>query len=111
MSQNGQVLVFVNKRKLTQSIALNLRMLVKGHLSSEELNECKKAEGSLSTLRGGIPNLRKSIKYGVAFHHAGLLFKERKVVEESFRKHVLKLIICTTTLSAGINLPARVVVL
>jgi len=111
LSQNGQVLVFVNKRKLTQNIALNLRMLVKGHLSPEELNECKKAESSLSSLRGGILDLRKSIKHGVAFHHAGLLHKERKVVEEAFRKHVLKLIICTTTLSAGINLPARVVVL
>lgn len=111
LSQNGQVLVFVNKRKLTQSIALNLRVMVKGHLNPEELNECKKAESSISTLRGGIPDLRKSIKHGIAFHHAGLLFKERKVVEESFRKHVLKVIICTTTLSAGINLPARVVVL
>jgi len=111
LSQNGQVLVFVNKRKLTQNIALNLRMLVKDYLSTEELNECKKAESSLSSLRGGIPDLRNSIKYGIAFHHAGLLFKERKIVEELFRKHLLKLIICTTTLSAGINLPARVVVL
>jgi replicative superfamily II helicase len=111
LSQNGQVLVFVNKRKLTQSIANNLRMLVKGHLSPDELNECKKAESSLSSLRGGVPDLRKSIKHGIAFHHAGLLPRERKVVEESFRKHVLKVIITTTTLSAGINLPARVVIL
>jgi len=71
----------------------------------------QKNRTKLTSIRGGISDLKKVVKNGVAFHHAGMLSNERKIVEESFRKHLLKVIICTTTLSAGINLPARVVVL
>jgi replicative superfamily II helicase len=111
LSQEGQVLIFVNKRRLTQRLSKNLIPLISSHLTDKEKIECKKLEDKLSGIRGGISDLKKVVKNGVAFHHAGLLPSERKIVEESFRKHLLKVIICTSTLSAGINLPARVVVL
>ena len=111
LSQEGQVLIFVNKRRLTQRLAKNLFPITSSHLNDKEKMECKKLEDKLSGIRGGILDLKKAVKYGVAFHHAGLLPNERKIVENSFRKHLLKVIICTTTLSAGINLPARTVVL
>jgi len=111
LAKEGQVLIFVNKRRLTQMLAKNLNLVVSKHLSNQEKIECKKIEQKLGNIRGGITDLKKVIKNGVAFHHAGMLSNERKVVEESFRKRLLKVIICTTTLSAGINLPARVVVL
>jgi replicative superfamily II helicase len=111
LSQEGQVLIFVNKRSLTQRLAKNLQPVVFSHLTDKEKSNCKKLEDKLSGIRGGISYLKKSVKHGLAFHHAGLLSNERKIVEESFRKHLLKIIICTTTLSAGINLPARVVIL
>ncbi|KKK66291.1 hypothetical protein LCGC14_2965590, partial [marine sediment metagenome] len=53
----------------------------------------------------------KLFKFGIAFHHAGLLPKERKLIEDNFRKGIIKIICCTTTLSAGVNTPARVVIL
>ena len=111
LSEDGQVLIFVNKRKLTQLLAKNLSSVVVKHLSNHDKIECKKIEQKLGSIRGSISDLKKVIKNGVAFHHAGMLSNERKVVEESFLKRLLKVIICTTTLSAGINLPARVVVL
>src|SRR5690606_15789422 len=44
-------------------------------------------------------------------HHAGLLPKYRRVVEELFQQKLLSVCVCTETLAAGINLPARSVVL
>jgi helicase len=48
---------------------------------------------------------------GVAFHHAGLANRERTHVEECFKKDQLKVIVATPTLAAGVNLPARRVIL
>jgi len=61
---------------------------------------------------GGIgPKLKQMLRRGVGVHHAGLLPKYRRVVEELFQKKLLSVALCTETLAAGINLPARSVVL
>ena len=51
------------------------------------------------------------LRRGVGVHHAGLLPKYRRVVEDLFEKKLLARRVCTETLAAGINLPARSVVL
>jgi hypothetical protein len=48
---------------------------------------------------------------GVGVHHAGVLPRYKRVVEELFQKKLLSVCVCTETLAAGINLPARSVVL
>jgi superfamily II DNA/RNA helicase len=57
------------------------------------------------------PKMRALLQRGVGVHHAGVLPKYRRVVEELFEKKLLSVTVCTETLSAGINLPARSVVL
>jgi hypothetical protein len=61
--------------------------------------------------RGIGPKLRTLLLRGVAVHHAGLLPRYRRRVEELFQKKLLSVCVCTETLAAGINLPARSVVL
>lgn len=57
------------------------------------------------------PKLRQLLHRGVGVHHAGLLPKYRRVVEDLFQRKLLAAAMCTETLAAGINLPARSVVL
>ncbi len=61
--------------------------------------------------QGAGPKLRQLLMRGVGVHHAGVLPKYRRIVEELFQQKLLSVAICTETLSAGINLPARSVVL
>ena len=55
--------------------------------------------------------LRPFLARGIGIHHAGLLPRYRRVVETLFQEKLLPVCVCTETLAAGINLPARSVVL
>ena len=57
------------------------------------------------------PKLKAILQRGVGVHHAGVLPKYRRIVEQLFQKKLLTICVCTETLAAGINLPARSVVL
>jgi len=57
------------------------------------------------------PKLRQILLRGVGVHHAGLLPRYRRIVEHLFQQKLLSVAVCTETLSAGINLPARSVLL
>ncbi len=57
------------------------------------------------------PRLKQLLFRGVGIHHAGLLPKYRRHVEELFQQKLLSVCVCTETLAAGINLPARSVVM
>ncbi|MCE5301728.1 MAG: DEAD/DEAH box helicase, partial [Planctomycetaceae bacterium] len=60
--------------------------------------------------QGAGPKLKQLLMRGVGVHHAGVLPKYRRIVEELFQRKLLSVATCTETLSAGINLPARSVV-
>ncbi|MFT5301317.1 MAG: superfamily II DNA/RNA helicase [Mariniblastus sp.] len=57
------------------------------------------------------PKMKQILVRGVGVHHAGVLPRYRQIVEELFQEKLLSVCVCTETLAAGINLPARSVVL
>ncbi|MEQ8787620.1 MAG: DEAD/DEAH box helicase [Pirellulaceae bacterium] len=60
---------------------------------------------------GAGPKLKQILMRGVGVHHAGVLPKYRRAVEDLFQRKLLSVCVCTETLAAGINLPARSVVI
>jgi replicative superfamily II helicase len=56
-------------------------------------------------------NLESCLRQGIAWHNSDLGAAERELIETAFRQKVLSVICCTSTLAAGVNLPARRVVL
>ncbi len=54
---------------------------------------------------------KKMLLSGFAYHHAGILPAYKKLIEELFSKKLLKVVIATSTLSTGINMPAKTTVI
>ena len=111
LDDKGQVLIFTNSRKRTQSIAMAIKEVSRRYLSSRQHEELLT---TISNLKKDI-NLRDKtslalfeyISYGLSFHHAGLNSTQRRTIEQLFKKGLIKVIVATPTLAAGINLPAR----
>ncbi len=61
--------------------------------------------------QGAGPKLAQILIRGIGVHHAGVLPKYRRIVEALFQQKLLSICVCTETLAAGINLPARSVIL
>ncbi|KAJ3270593.1 ATP-dependent DNA helicase MER3 [Terramyces sp. JEL0728] len=51
------------------------------------------------------------LRKGVGFHHGGLCYNDRKIVEELFLTGKLLCLFTTTTLAVGVNLPAHLVII
>lgn len=105
--QGGQLLIFVNSRKRSEDTARKLSNSIQEGLIGEVTFE--PPWGQESDRYQEI--LSEIIPKGVCFHHAGLSSSQRTLVEELFREGKLKVLVATPTLAAGVNLPARVVVI
>ncbi len=114
LQEGGQALVFVNSRKSSQQVAEGLAATVRGLLAPEERTRARAAAEELATVSDeeteGIRQLSHLLPSGVAFHNASLTNAERRVVERAFLDRGLKVLVATPTLAAGINLPARRVI-
>lgn len=102
-------LVFCFNRQECWTVAEQLKG--KGLLRDGQQKELAARLDLWSWSGGAGPKLKQLLMRGVGVHHAGLLPKFRRRVERLFQEKLLSVCICTETLAAGINLPARSVVL
>ncbi|MEM4302796.1 MAG: DEAD/DEAH box helicase [Candidatus Caldarchaeum sp.] len=114
--EGGQVIIFANTRRRAEQLAERaasalsqndlLNGVDKAYLSDAAADLLQSTEFSAFTER-----VAMLLKAGACFHHAGLAAPHRRVVEKAFRERHLKVLCATPTLAAGVNLPARVVII
>ncbi|MEK6941263.1 MAG: DEAD/DEAH box helicase, partial [archaeon] len=115
LKKQKQALVFANTRKRSEGMAKNLSALTEKSLSAAEKGALEKASQkilhALESPTEQCEALSRAVKNGCAFHNAGLMQKQREIVEGLFRSGLLKIVCSTPTLAAGINMPAYRVVI
>ncbi|XP_059242355.1 helicase POLQ-like isoform X8 [Mustela nigripes] len=110
---NYSCLVFCPTKKNCENVAeMICKFLSKEYLKHRE-KEKHELIKNLKSISGGnvCPILKRTVPFGVAYHHSGLTSDERRLLEEAYSTGALCLFTCTSTLAAGVNLPARRVIL
>jgi helicase len=107
----AQLLSFVNTRRSAEALSRKLGKPVSKLLSATEKQSLKEVSEQFVSRQSEVTTFAKSVSdliaNGVAFHHAGLSDAMRKTIEKNFKSGLIKCIVATPTLAAGINLPAR----
>ena len=114
--KNGkQALIFSQNKRMVMANAKTIASLIGKRLSADDGAKlsavAREVLGILEKPTTQCEILSELIRQGVAFHHAGLVNKQRKLVEENFKKGLIRFIVATPTLSMGLNLPANTVVI
>ncbi|MHA1299115.1 MAG: DEAD/DEAH box helicase [Candidatus Helarchaeota archaeon] len=109
-----QALIFTDTRRSAVSTANKISSYIYRNLKLSDRKALKKIAKKLLTI-GAETQIRSKlsdlINKGVAFHHAGLIAGHRKLIEESFKNNIVKILCATPTLAAGVNLPAKRVII
>lgn len=114
VQKGHQVMVFVHARNATVRTANVLKemALQKGQLKFFEAPDSSslgQARNALSRSRN--KHLAELFQCGFSVHHAGMLRSDRSLVEKYFGEGLIKVLVCTSTLAWGVNLPAHGVVI
>ncbi|KAH6760621.1 mammalian DNA polymerase-like protein [Perilla frutescens var. frutescens] len=116
VQEGHSVLIFCSSRKGCESTAKHIAKYLKGFYVNPngEQGESFDIAFAIDSLRrspaGLDPILEETLPFGVAYHHAGLTVEERETVEMCYRKGLVRVLTATSTLAAGVNLPARRVI-
>lgn len=114
VQEGGQSLVFAETRVRSKSLAAKAADAISQILNTTDIKELEKISKKILSENEHtelVKTLALLVKKGVAFHHAGLNQNCRTTIETEFRKGTIKLLSSTPTLAAGVNLPARRVVI
>lgn len=110
-SPTKPVLIFVASRRQTRITAQDLIQLC-----GMEENPRRFLKMSDEELEQVLPmvqdeTLKLSLQFGIALHHAGLVDSDRKISHELFANNKVQILVATSTLAWGVNLPAYLVII
>ncbi|KAK5082315.1 putative steryl acetyl hydrolase mug81 [Lithohypha guttulata] len=110
-SPSKPVIVFVASRRQTRLTAKGLINYLGMEDNPRRFNNFASEEDlqlTLSTVKDSA--LAEALSFGVGLHHAGLVESDRTLSEQLFAANKIQILVATSTLAWGVNLPAHLVV-
>ncbi|KAJ5601093.1 Helicase C-terminal [Penicillium lagena] len=105
-------LVFCGSRQGCQIHAATISEAMPSPAETDELGKRLDLLAELRSLSCGLdPVLQSTIIKGTGFHHAGMTTEERELIAHAYDHGVLRVLVATCSLAAGVNLPARRVII
>ena len=116
VEDGDQSLIFTMTRASSVAAATEAGKFVAQQLKKDELEKLDKISKTILPKETEdqtklVKKLADTVKNGAAFHHAGLDQRCRTIIETEFKNGHIKLLTSTPTLAAGVNLPARRVII
>ncbi|KAK3318437.1 Sec63 Brl domain-containing protein [Apodospora peruviana] len=109
-SPDKPVIVFVPSRRQTRLTAKDLINLCGMEDNPRRFLSMDEDDLQLNLSRVKDEALKEAISFGIGLHHAGLVESDRQLAEELFLNNKIQILVATSTLAWGVNLPAHLVV-
>ena len=109
-SPEKPVIVFVASRRQTRLTAKDLINLCGMEDNPRRFVRMSEDDLQLNLSRVRDEALREALSFGIGLHHAGLVEADRQLAEELFANNKVQILVATSTLAWGVNLPAHLVV-
>ena len=109
-SPEKPVIVFVASRRQTRLTAKDLINLCGMEDNPRRFVRMSEDDLQLNLSRVKDEALREALSFGIGLHHAGLVESDRQLAEELFANNKIQILVATSTLAWGVNLPAHLVV-
>ncbi|KAJ7978726.1 DExH-box ATP-dependent RNA helicase [Quillaja saponaria] len=110
-SPTKPVLIFVSSRRQTRLTALDLIQFAASDEHPRQFVDMPEEALQMVLSQVTDQNLKHTLQFGIGLHHAGLNDKDRSLVEELFANNKIQILVCTSTLAWGVNLPAHLVII
>ncbi|KAH6688013.1 Sec63 Brl domain-containing protein [Plectosphaerella plurivora] len=109
-SPDKPVIVFVPSRRQTRLTAKDLINFCGMEDNPRRFLHMEEEDLQLNLARVKDDALKEAISFGIGLHHAGLVESDRQLAEELFLNNKIQILVATSTLAWGVNLPAHLVV-
>jgi len=110
-----QAIVFCSSRKGAEKSSDRAAKITEEKIDREEKKQLEEYSDRILNALGSptsqCKRLAENVRKGAAYHHAGLLNQQRSLIEQAFRKGLIKSVSATPTLAAGLNMPAYRVIM
>ena len=109
-SPSKPVIVFVPSRRQTRLTAKDLINFCGMEDNPRRFVNMDEEDLQLNLTRVKDDALKEAINFGIGLHHAGLVESDRQLAEELFLNNKIQILVATSTLAWGVNLPAHLVI-